>query len=72
MTVDEKLHLLEEMLELGQGTLTSEAVLADIRTWDSMAVLSLIALMDDRFSKSLTGNQIAGFVTVQHILDVMH
>ena len=71
MTVDEKLHLLEEMLELERGTLTSEAVLADIRTWDSMAALSLIALMDDHFSKSLTGSQIAGFVTVQDILDVM-
>lgn len=71
MTTEKKLELLEEMLELDEGTLTPETNLEDIEEWDSMAKLSLIVLVDDECGKSLTGQEIKGFVTVQDILDFM-
>ena len=71
MKQEEKIALLEDMLELDGGTLTPETVLADIDEYDSMAKLSLIVLMDDEFGKKLTGEQIRMFKTVQDILDFM-
>lgn len=71
MTQEEKIALLEEMLELDGGTLTPETELNSIDEYDSMAKLSLIVLMDDECGKKLTGEQIREFKTVQNILDFM-
>lgn len=71
MKLEEKIALLEDMLDLDGGTLKPETILADIDEYDSMAKLSLIVLMDDEFGKKLTGEQIRGFKTVQNILDFM-
>ena len=71
MTNEEKIAMLEDMLELDGGSLKPETVLADIDEYDSMAKLSLIVLMDDECGKKLTGEQIRQFKTVQDILDFM-
>lgn len=71
MTNEEKIALLEDMLELESGALAPETQLSSIDEYDSMAKLSLIVLMDDEFSKKLTGEQIREFKTVQGILDFM-
>ena len=71
MTKEEKIALLEDMLELESGALSAETELSSIDEYDSMAKLSLIVLMDDEFSKKLTGEQISAFKTVQDILDFM-
>ena len=71
MTNDEKIALLEDMMELEQGELNEEIVLDELESWDSMAKLSLIVLMDDEFGKKLSGAQIRSFVTIKDILDFM-
>lgn len=71
MTNEEKIALLEDMLELEAGALSPETVLADIDEYDSMAKLSLIVLMDDECGKKLTGEQIREFKIIQDILDFM-
>lgn len=71
MKQEEKIAMLEDMLELDGGTLKPETVLADVEEYDSMAKLSLIVMMDDEFGKKLTGEQIREFKTVQNILDFM-
>ena len=71
MTEQEKIALIEETLEMDEGTLTPETVLADVEEYTSMAKLSLIVLMDDEFGVKLTGDMIKGFVTVSDILKVM-
>lgn len=71
MTQEEKIALLEDMLELDGGSLNPEMELSEIEEYDSMAKLSLIVLMDDEFGKKLTGEQIRDFNTVQDILDFM-
>lgn len=71
MTKEEKLALLEEMLELDNGSLTSEMELSSIDEYDSMAKLSLIVLMDDECGKKLTGEKIREFKTVDDILNFM-
>lgn len=71
MTNGEKIAMLEDLLELENGTLNAETTLASVEEYDSMAKLSLIVMMDDEFSKKLTGEQIREFKTVQDILDFM-
>ena len=71
MTQEEKIALLEDMLELDGGSLKPETELSSIDEYESMAKLSLIVLMDDECGKKLTGEQIREFKTVQDILDFM-
>ena len=71
MTNEEKIALLEDMLELDGGVLNPETELSSIEEYDSMAKLSLIVMMDDEFGKKLTGEQIREFKTVQDVLDFM-
>lgn len=71
MTTQEKLAMLEEIMELESGSLNAGTKLEDLEEWNSMAALALIALMDEEFNKILTGKQIKEFKTVQEILDVM-
>lgn len=71
MELKKKLLLLEEMLEVEEGALSPEMELEQIENWDSMAKLSLIVLMDEEFEKTLTGEEIKGFVTVQDIINYM-
>ena len=71
MTNQEKIALLEETLEIDEGTLTEDTLLEDVDEYDSMAKLSLIVMMDDEFEVKLTGDMIKGFRTVGDILAVM-
>ena len=71
MTNEEKLHMIEEVLELDEDTLKPETALADIEEYDSMSKLSLIVMIDDECHKKLTGEQLREFVTVQDIIDFM-
>ena len=70
MTDQEKIALIEETLELDEGTLTADTLLEDVDEYDSMAK-SLIVMMDDEFEVKLTGEMIKGFKTVGDILAVM-
>ena len=71
MTNEEKIAMLEDMLELDGGSLKPEMELKDIAEYDSMAKLSLIVMMDEECGKKLTGEDIQGFKTVKDILDFM-
>jgi len=72
MNNPEKLALLEEMMELDEGTLVEDTELEGLPEWDSMAALSLIVLVDENFSKKLTAAQIKNFKTIKDILDFMN
>lgn len=72
MTEQEKIALIEETLEVDEGTLSPETVLEDVDEYDSMTKLGLIVLMDDEFGVKLTGDMVKGFKTVSDILAVMN
>lgn len=72
MSEKEKLAMLEETLDLEEGTLAADTVLADLDEYDSMAKLSLIVLMDDEFGVKVTGDMIKGFKTVADIVAIMN
>lgn len=71
METSKKIELLEEMLEVDAGTITSDMSLDDIGEWDSMAALSFIVLMDEEFGKEINGEDIKKLKTVQDLLNIM-
>ena len=71
MELKEKLALIEEVLDVEEGSLSPETELADVDEWDSIAALSLIVMLDEKFEKTVSGAQIKALETVNDILDYM-
>lgn len=71
MPKEEKLKMLEEVMDLEEGELTEETLLEDIAEWDSLSVLTLISEMKKKFDISLSTKQIREFKTVADICAVI-
>ncbi len=71
MSEKEKLGLIEECMDLDEGTLKPEDNLADYEEWDSVTALSIIAMMDEQFHKSVSGGTLKDAKTVADILAMM-
>ncbi len=71
MTDAEKMNMLEEIMELDEGTLSADDLLDNYEEWDSLTALSFISLMDEKFHKTITGAQVREFKTVADVLKVM-
>ncbi|MDQ2106405.1 acyl carrier protein [Azospirillum isscasi] len=59
---------LDEMLELDAGSLTGAEELESIDTWDSLAVISFIALVDERLGHVVEGEKLVKAQTVDDLL----
>jgi len=71
MTNQEKISILEEMMELEKGTLHENDLLSDIIEWNSLAKLSFIAIMDETFGKKVSADEMKQFKSVKDILNFM-
>ena len=71
MSEQEKLALLEETLEMDEGTLKPDMELDDIEEYDSLAKLSIIVMIEDEFDKKLKTADFANFKKVSDILAIM-
>lgn len=71
MSNEEKIALIEEIMDLDEGTLTMESVLQEFEEWDSLSKLSLIAEAKQAFGVVLNTDTIQKFVTVQDICDCL-
>lgn len=70
MTQEEKLEVLAEIFDCDAADLKPETRLDEL-SWDSMAMLSVIAMAKARFNRKIPGAQIREFETVKDILDIM-
>lgn len=59
---------LDELTEVPAGTLQGAE---SIKDWDSINVISLIALADEEFNKALTAKQIAEANTIDDIIKLL-
>jgi len=71
LNLEEKLSLIAEALDIEPGTLKPETRLEDLQEWDSLGVVSLIAMLDKHFSVRLQPEEIRALVTVEDILSRM-
>ena len=71
MSREEFLNELSEIVELTPGALTGSERLEDLTGWTSMAMVSLIALADEHFGKTLSPRQFAACETVADLERLM-
>jgi len=70
MTRQEFLTSVDSILELPEGTLTGAERLEDLEQWNSMAMISFVALADENSGVKLSLRQLASCSTVADLLDV--
>ncbi|MGP1366603.1 MAG: acyl carrier protein [Schwartzia sp. (in: firmicutes)] len=71
MSNEEKIALMEEIMDLDEGELRLESVLSEYEEWDSLSKLTLIAEAKQKFGMVLTTDVIRGFVTVRDVCDYL-
>lgn len=71
MTNEQKIKTIEEILDLEEGVLTEETVLNELEDWDSVAIISFIAMMDDEFGKIVKGSVVREQKTVADLMALM-
>lgn len=72
MSTEEKIALLEEIMDLDEGTLSLEDQLEDYEEWDSLSKLSLFAEAKKIFGKVLAVDEVRNFKTVQDVCDCLN
>lgn len=71
MTQQEKIEMLEDIMEVEEGTLKPDMVLADIEEWDSLTTLALAVKVRSLYSKNLTADEIKSFITVEDVCNYL-
>jgi acyl carrier protein len=65
------LPLLDEVLELAPGTLKGPEKLEDLENWNSMAMVSFVALADEHFNYTVSPRQFVNCETVDDLLNLI-
>ena len=71
MTKREFLSELEEILEADPGSLKGDEPLPGLEGWDSLAVVSLIAMVDEQFGVTLSPKEIAKAASIADIVRLL-
>lgn len=67
----EKLAMLEDMMDLEEGSLKGDEILEELDDWDSMTALSFILLLSDEYDKTIGNTEIKQLHTVGDMLALM-
>ncbi|HVD98340.1 MAG TPA: acyl carrier protein [Cytophagaceae bacterium] len=71
MKTNEFIDKLKESLEIEDIQVSPTTELKSLEGYDSLSILSLIALIDENFDTSLTANQFKSLTTVQSLIDLI-
>lgn len=71
MTREEKIEIIADILELEVEEVKEELVLDEVDTWDSVAVLSVISIMNTEFGKFPHADEIGKYKTVADLMEAM-
>lgn len=71
MSDQEKMEVIADILELETKELNEDMVLDEVEAWDSIAVLSVISVMDEKFGKLPHASEIIKCKTVSDLMAVM-
>jgi len=72
MEIEKKIEILSEILEAQVSDISPDDILDKFSSWDSMAALSLIVMLEENFNRSdIDGKMIKSFIFVRDILNVM-
>ena len=62
------LQKLDEVMSLPKGTIRGDESLSSLKGWDSVALMSFIALMDEELEVRVTGRQVMQCQTVPELV----
>ena len=71
MTIEKKKELLADILDVEPEEIDPDKELAELGDWDSLAILSFIAMMDEEFNKEIKGDVVKKLVTVADAFALM-
>lgn len=71
MTNQEKMENIADLLDLEVEEINEDTILSEYEEWDSVAILSFIALMDEEFGRAVKGAEIRALKTVKDLMDMM-
>ena len=66
-----KLHRIEEIMDLEEGSLTLEVHLSDLEEWDSLAAISFMALVDSDYHRTVNLGELKKAITVQDLIGLI-
>jgi acyl carrier protein len=69
MTNAELVELFAEALEIEASAIQPEKEIAEYKEWNSLAWLTIMALLDERYNIQLSAADFRSFVTVQDVID---
>ena len=72
MTPEEKIAIITETLEMENAHITPDTELLSLDEWDSMGVISIIAMLDRKFNKVLNAEEISSMKLLRDIIDLMN
>lgn len=68
MNKQEFIEQLEDLLEMKRGSLAEDEMLFNLEGWDSLSVMSFIAMVDEELEETLKATQIAEAKSVQDLI----
>lgn len=68
---DKFIELLKEILEMENSEIHPEDTFRDYDAWDSLANLSVIAMLDDEFDVHIENSDFKKLQTVQDLIDAV-
>ncbi len=71
MTEEEKMQCIADSVEMEIDEITPQTILADLENWDSVAVLSIIAVINEKLNRFPSADEILGYQTVQDLMNAM-
>jgi len=69
MNSDELLDLFAEALETNRSDISMETVISDMPDWTSLAWLTIMSLLDERYGIQLSAKEIRSFKTARDCAD---
>lgn len=71
MTEQDKIDTLADILEMDEGEIQRDTLLSDCEAWDSVAVLSVISVMNEKFDRFPHADEITQYKTIGDLMDAM-
>ncbi len=62
------IELFKQVLEIEEDIVTKETVFRELEQWDSLAYLSVIAMMDEEFGVVIEGVEFKKLITVADLI----
>ncbi len=69
---NEVITLIENCMDFEESTLKMDDCLSDFDEWDSLTALSIIATVDEKYHKHLTGEELKMVSTVSDLVELIN